>query len=265
MEDKISIKIPDELFTTFNDVIYHDEPHKYYVGDGELISVTTVIHQYQNDFNENKWSKYKADELNIPQKDIIRAWRFINKKGTMKGSIIHNETENLFLNKVFPYPKHLILEEFGFDPIQIEYDITKKHVLNFYNRVKGILIPIRTEMIIYDKESLIGGMLDMLFYNTRTQQFEIWDYKTNKKFTRENCEQKLLHPFKMIDDCDLEIYSIQLALYKLIIEKNTGIKLGKSYVVWFSHNNENYEIIPTCDRDNIAEIIMNNRIKELRA
>jgi len=260
----MEIEIPHKFFTTFNNVTYYDEPHKYYVGDGELISVTTIIGQYEVEFDEELWSERKARELKIPQKDVKRAWRFINKKGTMKGSIIHDETENLFLNKVFPYPKHLILEEFGFDPIRIEYDITKKHVLNFYNRVKDILIPIRTEMIIYDEESLIGGMLDMLFYNTRSKEFEIWDWKTNKKFTDKNKKQQLLHELELLDECDLEIYSIQLSLYKLIIEKNTNIKLGKSYIVWFSHNNENYEIIPTIDRQYYANIVMNNRIKELK-
>ena len=69
----------------------------------------------------------------------------------------------------------------------------------------------------------------------------------------------------MLEDSDLEIYSLQLAMYKLIIEKNTGIKLGKSYVVWFSHNNDNYEIIETKDREYYAKMIMADRIAELHA
>jgi len=261
----MNIEIPDKLFTTFNDVTYHDEPHKYYVDGKELISVTTILHRYQEEFQEDYWSDYKADEYKLSQREVLRAWEFINKKGTIKGSAIHDYAENLFLNKVFPYPEQLIFEEFGFDPVLPEYMITKNHVDNFYNDVRGKLIPIRTEMIVYDKESLIGGMLDILFYNVKLKQFQIWDWKTNKKFDKEMKSRHFHDKLYLLEDSDLEIYSLQLAMYKLIIEKNTGIKLGKSYVVWFSHNNDNYEIIETKDRSYYANMIMADRIAELAA
>ena len=66
----------------------------------------------------------------------------------------------------------------------------------------------------------------------------------------------------MIEECDLEIYSLQLSLYKLIIEKHTGIKLGKSYLVWFSHNNPSYKIIEAKDRTYYVNQIINERILE---
>lgn len=277
----MNINVPDKLFTTFNEVEYHDEPHKYYLGDQQLISVTTILHRYQEEFQEDYWSRYKAEEYVLSQKEVLRAWEFINKKGTMKGSIVHDYAENLFLNKVFPYPKQQILDEFGFDPIFEEYKESKKHVDNFYKDVQGKLIPIRTEMIVYDRESLIGGMLDMLFYNVRKKCFQIWDWKTNKKFTEEQKDEngektqnkntiagrndKLSGILSGIPDNDMEIYSLQLAMYKYIIEKNTGIKLGDSYIVWFSHNNDNYEIMKTKDRSFHIQMIMNERIAELAA
>ena len=261
----MKIDIPDKLFTTFNDVKYYDEPHKYYIGDKELISVTTLLHKYQEEFQENYWSKYKSDEYSLTQREVLRAWEFINKKGTIKGSGIHDYAENLFLNKEFPYPKQLILDEFGFDPILSEYEITKKHVDRFYNDVQGKLIPVRTEMIICDKESLVGGMLDMLFYNVKMKKFQIWDWKTNKKFDMVMKSRRLQGKLCILEDSDLEVYSLQLAIYKYIIEKNTGIKLGKSYVVWFSHNNENYKIIECKDREYFAKEIIADRMAELVA
>lgn len=265
----MNIEVPNKFFTTFNGVTYHDEPHKYFLNNKELISVTTIIHKYQEEFNEEYWSKIKAEEYGLSQKEVIRAWRFINKKGTMKGSAIHDYAENLFLNKVFPYPKELILNEFGFDPVLEEYNITKEHVNKFHEDVRGKLIPIRTEMIVYDEESLIGGMVDMLFYNIKAGEFQIWDWKTNKKFStsfgNEENPRHFLDKLYLLEDTDLEIYSLQLAMYKLIIEKNTGIKLGKSYVVWFSHRNDNYKVIETKNREYYAKMIMNDRINELAA
>jgi len=261
----MNIEVPNKFFTTFNDVVFHDEPHKYYLDDKPLISVTTLIHRYQEEFQEDYWSKYKSEEYGLTQREVLRAWEFINKKGTMKGSAIHDYAERLFLNKNFPYPKQWILDEFGFDPVLLEYEITKKHVDKFHSDVQGKLIPIRTEAIIYDRESLIGGMFDILFYNVRAGEYQIWDYKTNKAFTKEMKSRHFHDELFMLEDCDLETYSLQLAMYKMIIEKNTGIKLGKSYIVWFCHNNDNYEIMETKDRSYYVNIIMKKRIAELAA
>jgi len=161
------IIIPTELFTTFNDVTFYDEPHKYYVDGKELISVTTIIHKYQEEFNEEYWSNYKSEQFSISQKEILRAWNFINKKGTIKGSAIHDYAENLFQNKKYEYPKELILNEFGFDPVINEYNKTKGHVDKFYNDSHGKLIPVRTEFVVYDRESLIAECLICYFGMSR--------------------------------------------------------------------------------------------------
>jgi hypothetical protein len=256
--------IPTKLFTTFNDVIFYDGPHKYFLNGKELISVTTLIHKYQEEFEEDFWAEMKGIEHGLTSNQVKRAWKFINEKGTIKGSTIHNYAENAFQNKVFEYPTQTIVNNFGFDPVWNEYQITKKHVDKFYHDVQGKLIPIRIEFVVYDRESLIGGMLDMIFYNVKAQEFQIWDWKSNKKFDREN-KRHLLYELCLIEDCDYEIYSLQLELYKYIIEKNTGIKLGKSYIVWFSHNNSTYEIIETKNRRYDIGVIVNNRIAELVA
>lgn len=253
-----------ELFNKFNDITYFDEPHKYFLGKKELISVTTLIHKYQEEFNEEYWSDYKANQHGIPQWKVKRAWEFINRKGTMKGSIIHDYGENMLLNKVFKYPKQEILNQFGFDPVLPEYEITKKHVNNFIQVSKNKLIPIKTELVVYDKESLIAGMTDLLFYNVRDNELQIWDWKTNKAFSKNNSNNKmLLDIFGTLEDCDLELYSLQMEAYKYIIEKNTSIKLGKSYLIWVSHNNLDFEIIEGKNRRYFIEQMFQKRIEEL--
>jgi len=261
----IDIPIPHQLFTAFNDVTFYDEPHKYYIDGKELISVTTLIHRYQEEFDEKFWSEYKATQHKISPNEVLRAWKHINKKGTIRGSAIHDYAENLFQNKKFEYPKQLILEEFGYDPVQYTYDICKKHVDSFYKLVQGVLIPIRMEMVVCDREYLIGGMLDILFYNVKSKEFEIWDWKTNKEFTKSQNDRHLINDLFMIEDCDLELYSLQLEMYKQIIEKNVPIKLGQSHIVWFSHNNDTYEVIKTKDRNYHVKTILANRLLELAA
>jgi hypothetical protein len=256
----MNFHIPQELITNFNDIVYYNEPHKYYLDNKELISVTTLIHQYQEPFDEEYWSEIKSKEFNIPKYEILRAWNFINKKGTMKGSLIHDYSENKLLNKVFKYPQSKIINRFGFDPIKREYDITKKHVDNFLKKSKNKHIPIKTELVVYDVESMVSGMLDLLFWNVKEKEFQIWDWKTNKEFSFENKKQNLLNCLNALEDCDLEIYSLQLECYKYIIEKNTNIKLGNSYLVWLSHNNDDFQIIPALNRSFYVKEIFKNRM-----
>ena len=213
-----------DIFSRFNDLTYYDEPHKYFLNGKELLSVTTMVGQYKEKFDEKYWSEIKAAEYGITPEEVIRGWKFINRKGTMKGSIIHDYGENLLLNKVFKYPKEEIIGEFGFDPIRPEYEITKNHVDRFVEHTKNILIPIKTELVVYDEESLVGGMLDILFYNLKEKEFQIWDWKTNKDFTEENHERQLKDFMFVLQESDLEIYSLQLQAYKHIIEKNTNLK-----------------------------------------
>lgn len=254
-----------ELFTAFNDVTYFDEPHKYYVDKNQLISVTTLIHRYQEDFDEEYWSADKAGHYGMSQSEVKRLWRFINKKGTMKGSAIHDYAENKFQNKIFTYPKQQILNEFGFDPIRIEYDMTQKHVDKFYNDCYGKLIPVKTELVMFDRELLIGGMCDIIFWNVKAQEFQIWDWKTNKEFTTEQADRYLSEELYLLQDCDMEIYSLQLEMYKQIIQRNTSIKLGKSYIVWFSHNNDDYRIMETKNREYFVNVMLSHRKEELLA
>jgi ATP-dependent exoDNAse (exonuclease V) beta subunit len=247
--------VPSAFFTAFNDIEYHDEPHKYYINGKQLVSTTTLIHKYADSFDEEYWSEYKADESGLSKRDVIRCWRHINEKATIKGSAIHDYIENLFNNKVFPYPIEKIKATLGDDIIRNNYDHTLKQVLAFYKAVKDILIPIKTEYVIYDETYGISGMVDLLVYNVRTGKFEIWDWKTNKliKMDGTYCDdptkvRKMKGILSHIDDCEMETYSIQLHTYKYIIERNIGIELGDPYIVHFNQNAIKFAIHKVNDR-----------------
>jgi ATP-dependent exoDNAse (exonuclease V) beta subunit len=85
--------------------------------------------------------------------------------------------------------------------------------------------------------------LDCLFWNKKSQWLEIWDYKTNKEIkTSNNYGNKMLHPISHLDECEMNTYSLQLGLYKHIIEKNTNLKIGNCYLIWINENIDNYKV-----------------------
>lgn len=250
-----------KLFTAFNKVTYYDEPHKYFIGNKELISVTKLIGKYKEDFDEEFWSVKKEYDFNVDQEEIKHGWKFINRVGTLKGSLIHDYAENLLNNKVFPYPQEKIETLFGYDPIKEQYFKTKNHVDNFYKENIKNLIPIKTELVVCDEEYGIGGMVDILFYNRKEKEYQIWDHKTNKEFSLES-KTNLLFPINNLTESDIDVYSLQLELYKHIIEKNTGIKLGQSHLIWYSHLEPNYKIFKTKNvKKEIKTILVRKKIE----
>jgi len=64
----------------------------------------------------------------------------------------------------------------------------------------------------------------------------IGDYKTNKELTTDEDyrgrSKKLLYPFEDMWDNKHNEFSIQLSLYRLIVEEETGIDIGEGFIVW---------------------------------
>jgi hypothetical protein len=58
-------------------------------------------------------------------------------------------------------------------------------------------------------------------------------------------------------ECEYNTYSLQLGVYKKIIEKNTNLRIGKSYICWINDSNDNYKVIKTKDLDEEVELVLN--------
>lgn len=256
-----NIKIPFELFTTFNDIKFIESSHQYFLKYKQLTSVTTYLHKFQEKFDKEYWSERKADELGITKEEILAEWDSTNKKSTVKGTVVHNYIENLFLNKINDYPAKMIVEEFGSDIIKPEYDKIKEFVDDFYLKCKETLIPIKLEFIVYDEELGIAGMMDALFYNLKAQEFQIWDWKNLKKYTTENRFQNLKSPLNMLEDTHENLYSLQVNLYKYIIMRRIpSIKIGKCYIVWFNEKNDGCKIFQAKDYQHYIDMIFEKKL-----
>ena len=49
-------------FSKFNNIKFYDEPHVYFIDDEQVISVTGLIHKFENEFEEEKWLLIKSEE-----------------------------------------------------------------------------------------------------------------------------------------------------------------------------------------------------------
>lgn len=234
----------------FDRITFYDDTHSYKI-DGEpstKLSVTGLVNTVKEPFDEEKWSKIKADEFGCTPEEVKLVWKKNNQMATYQGSTLHNYIDNYYQNKVKPYNRVLAESILGQTLHEMMYKNLKvlvKQFNNFYSDTSEYILPIKNEFVVGDLgDTRICGMLDMLAYNTLTESFEIYDFKTNKRFSEKSeFNQKLLPPVNHLDECEFNIYSLQLSLYKMFIQKYTDIKIDKLKIVWFSINNDTYRTI----------------------
>ena len=233
--------------SVFNSIKYYDEPHKYYMGETPMTSATQFIGKFKPQFDSEYWAQKKADERGIEKEEILKEWKYKSDFACEKGTLFHEYAENYLNNKIFPYPLEKVVKLLGNNDVQEPYDKIVKHFDEFYKDSFDKLLPIKSEIIVGDEELGICGMVDQLFWNKKTKELQIWDWKTNKEIKRKNRWQKFKAPISNLDVCEMNTYSLQLSLYKYIIEKNTNLKLGDSYIVWFNEKNDTYKPIKCHD------------------
>jgi hypothetical protein len=240
----------------FNNIKYYDEPHTYYIGDKKMTSATQLISKFKQKFDSEYWSQKKADERGITKEEILKEWKDKSEYSCEKGTLFHEYAENYLNNKVFPYPTERVVRILGNNDVKEDYDKLLVLFDKFYEESYGKLIPIKSEVIVGDEELGICGMVDQLFWNSKSEELQIWDWKTNKEIKRSNRWQQFKEPLSHLDVCEFNTYSLQLSLYRYIIEKNTNLNLGDSYIVWFNEKNDNYEPIKCRDyRKEIGDML----------
>jgi ATP-dependent exoDNAse (exonuclease V) beta subunit len=250
-----------EKLNVFNNVKYYDEPHEYYINGNKMpLSATKLISNLKKPFDKNYWAKRKADERGITKEEILKEWEYTARVSTEKGTAFHNYVENYLSNRIFPYPESKIksIDIFdGKDPVKEKFDVLIKMFDSFYKKINGILIPIKSEFVIGDEELQIAGMVDQIFYNKTSKQLEIWDWKTNKEISMSNkWKQKFLAPCSHLDECEFNSYSLQLSIYRVLLEKHTGLEFGNSYLAWFFEGNEEVKYIKVADLRSEAKTLL---------
>ena len=116
----------------------------------------------------------------------------------------------------------------------------------FKNFVKEIVIgeelePYRTEMLIYDEDVKITGSIDML-YRKKNGEFAIFDWKRSKEISYEGFRGKKSHIecIKHLNDSNFWHYSLQLNIYRYILQKNYGFIVSDLRLVILHPDNDNY-------------------------
>ena len=227
----------------FNHIQFFDQEHKYVIDGNEMISVTTFIGQYKKAFDRETQSIRIAEKRGLPVEEILAEWDLKRDISCERGSCLHAFAESYLANKIYAYPSERIKAMFGEDPIIDQVKFLTEMFKVFHHDSSKNLVPIKSEFVVGDAELGICGMVDQIYFNKKSGKLEIWDWKTNKSIEKHSAyNRKMMGPVSHLDECELNTYSLQLSLYKYLIEKNTELQFGNSYITWFNEKNESYRV-----------------------
>lgn len=251
-------------------VAFSENDHVYWnVDDNEkYISVTTLIHNFTQEFDKEFWSSYKALETILPkdswaiekksllntkkfnksildvygisendfnkaQQDILDAWDEENRKSCERGTKIHSELENSFYKK----PKDISLQKYG---IGGKFECRKNYAE--LDIEYGVYPEYLISRISPDGILRLAGQIDLLIKSGN--EIIIADYKTNKKIetkgffnSKTKSSAKMKFPLNNLDDVNFYHYTLQLSTYAWMLQKiNPDFIIKDLILIHFDHD-----------------------------
>lgn len=252
-----------ELNKAFGDFKFYEQDHHYeYKGKQVGISVTKFIEQFTNEFDSEVVAEKIAIKENKSIQEVLDEWEYKNKFACGKGSTCHEYAQCLWDTK--PYERLKFDDSPEFTKAVL---IIQRQAMNFKMDYEERLEHLADEYVIGSTEYDIASAIDHIFINKLTGGLVLVDYKTNSDIRKnERYAKQMKVPLQYLKDTTLNHYAIQLSIYKYIVEKYTNLQFEDMFIVWFSENNENYEIIdvPYLEKE-VEEILELRRVKNMNS
>ena len=255
-----------KLEEAFSHIRFYEKDHSYKInGVTTKYSVTKLIKKYEKPFETDEIAENVAKKRSISKEDIIKSWDFTRDYATHKGSEFHLFVENFLQRRQVTIDRDAIVDFLSkhkalntIEEYYSEFAVLVKNFIEFYEWWKQDYILIKPEFVIGDADASVGGTIDNLSYNKKTNKLALFDYKTNKKMDSKNkWGNKLLPPFDYLPSCEMTTYSLQLHLYKLLIEKHTSFEVETPHIIWVT-NPDGYKLIEVKDLSKEAKKILND-------
>jgi len=233
-------------------IVFDEGPHIYYI-DGcckGYISSTTIIHSFVEPFDaDNVISKIRKSRSTkyskMTDEEIKESWEKNRVESALAGTNMHKNIELVYNN------------------IEVDDDSVEFAMFQEFLHDHSHLEAFRTEWEIFCEDHKIAGSIDMLFKQC-DGGFIICDWKRSKEIKTQNKFQKMKYPLEHLDDCNFNLYSLQLNLYKWILENKYKINIVDMFLVVLHPNNKKYKKIKVdCKKDEI-NLILDERKRQLK-
>jgi hypothetical protein len=111
-----------------------------------------------------------------------------------------------------------------------------------YQRTHGAgFEPFRTEWLVFDEEHKVAGSIDMV-YKKPDGTLAIYDWKRTEELKMENSFQSGLGPVSHLPDTNYWHYSLQLNVYRYILQKHYGVTVSELALVVLHPINKTWRV-----------------------
>lgn len=218
------------------DIVFHggfDNPevHEYVVDviPGGYTSISGVIHDYFLDFEKVKmqraWGCTRATKPSSPYfgmsvEEVLGFWDRSRDNGTCKHAAMDETLQGTNVRPVYKCGKSDAITgpPKGFFRFMVDHPY---------------LIPYATEFSVFDRDLVICGQFDALFWDTIRLCFILVDWKNVMNFKDTASEYGIDPLTANMMDCHKVKYSMQLNFYAYLLERHSGIKVADMWIVNF--------------------------------
>lgn len=245
-------------------IIFYEEDHRYEIitdPNNRYTSVTTWIHLHFKKFdadkvieNMMKGKKWGPDNKywGLSKTEIKELWNNNGKQQSQLGTNLHFNIECFMNNSILKtkYKHKDLLQYYNSSNIQNENTcIEWQYFINFIKSTPDF-VPFRTEWIVYDTELKLAGSVDMVYIND-DGTINIYDWKRSKEIKRVSYTNEFSTTpcIAEIPDTNFWHYSLQLNIYKYILEKNYDHIVKDLFLVILHPDSKenNFELIKVPD------------------
>lgn len=247
-------------------IAFREEDHTYAI-DGDRTgwtSCTTFIGTFYEHFDPDaviakmmsspKWpqSKYYGKTA----EEIKAGWNANGDEASTAGTRMHLDIEHY--NNAEP------VGNLAGD----NYEANQSKEWNYFidyertHRVPHGLVPYRTEWLVFKEDIKLAGSIDMV-YKKPDGTLAIYDWKRAKSMDFENKWQKMYPPLSHLPDTNYWHYSLQLNIYRRILQELYGVVVSELALVVLHPNFEHYRVIKLNMMDEEVEAMFQVRAARL--
>jgi hypothetical protein len=240
---------------------FEEETHTYTVDDVRAgwTSCTGFLHNFFGHFDADaviakmmsspKW--YESKYYGQTADEIKAGWAAKGKASSEAGTRMHLDIEHFYnalpaawsegATRVADVETGLtaMREADAWEPAAgVEWE----YFLDYQRKYGSQFEPYRTEWLVFDEEHKVSGSIDMV-YRKPDGTLAIYDWKRIEEVKTENRFQSGLGPVSHLPDTNYWHYSLQLNVYRYILQKHYAEVVSELALVVLHPNNKSWRVV----------------------